>query len=339
MKNLIAVFLLCPLGSIAFASPEPILETVLRDLLLENTKNGAVLSIPAHIAKSSYHPFNDGQSNAKMTLGDWPFKGLPVIGFQTQTSDGKISRNYLFHPSLKVTKFEEINLGSNWYEVRPDGWNDSFYFSYETGILPIKQFLEGIPESLRTFSENRTAPNPAKIEKSANSLEKIGKSKLGPGYNPQPWYVDNVHGFFPNEQGAATAVGSVFTWGITDKTYGPFKHLYTCFEARDMTRETGTGAPTGAGWHQIGDPAESILNSIESIPLPVAVARTHGKNRAAFGLTESITATWLPADSVFVTRKDEFHWYANSYRAPVCTEIWVHNCKPDLNNNWGFNCK
>ena len=325
----------------AAGHPTPSLESKLGNLLLEHgEKSGRiVLSIPAGIAKSGYHPFGDGQSNAKMNLGSWTADGFPVVGVQAaDPSGGAGSRKYVFHPSLKVQKYKESDLGSGWFKVQPDGWEDSFYFSFTPEIMSVSEMTKGIPADLRTFAGNRTAPDPAKIGRGTGS-DRIVNKDLGAGYNKQAWYDTNVHGVFPNKEGARTALGGVLTWGIVDKAFGPFKHLYTCFEARDSAKEKELGVPSGAGWHHIGDAAETLLNSLDKASLPVAVGRSHGKEKAAYGLTESIVATWLKSDEVFVTRKGEFHWYLNPHPSSVCTEIWVHGCVPDLGNNWGFRCQ
>jgi hypothetical protein len=312
----------------------PSLESQLGNALLENTGKGVVLSIPAAIQKSSYHPFGDGQSNAKMGLGSWTQPGFPAVGIQTG-SGTEAKRTYVFNPSLGIKDYKETKVGSSWFKVQPTGWADSFYFSFDTETLPVSEFVKGIPATLRTFADGRVAPDLARIGK----ITGVDKFKnLGAGYNVDPYYNDNVHGRFPDANGAKTAVGGVLTWGITDKAFGPFKNLYTCFEARDFGKEKELGIPSGAGWHHIGDAAETLLNTLSQSALPVAVARTHAQTGAAFGLSEVITATWLQSDEALVTTQGEFHWYLNPYPESVCTEIWVHNCVPNLSNNWGFNC-
>jgi hypothetical protein len=312
------------------------LESKLGNLLLKNNSRQIVLSVPAVIQKSSFHPFGDGQSNSKLSFGPhWKQNEFPVVGVQ-ETVEGKSSRKYLFHPSLKITDYSESLVNGSWYKVQPKGWADSFYFSFETSVLKVNDFLAGIPLQYRTFSQNRVAPNLAKIAKSSGVQ---GFTNLGEGYNAQAWYSDNVHGFFPDSNGSKTAVGGVITWGIVDKKFGPFKNLYTCFEARNKKEEKLTGAPSGAGWHLIGDAAETLFNNLETKPLPIAKGRSHGFSEPAYELTESLTATWLQTDEVLVSEKGTFHWYLNPYESTVCTEIWVHNCVPNLTNNWGFNCQ
>lgn len=161
---------------------------------------------------------------------------------------------------------------------------------------------------------------------------------LGAGYNKDPWPAANVHGLFPNANGSKTAIGGVLTWGIVNNSQGPFKHLYTCFEGRNLSEESKTGVPSGAGWHHIGDAGETLLNTLETAEIPVAVGRSHNNNDSAYKLTETVTATWLKPEEALVSLQGTFHWYLNPSEAAVCTEIWVHNCVSDLTNNWGFNC-
>ncbi|MEK6578778.1 MAG: hypothetical protein AABZ55_06090, partial [Bdellovibrionota bacterium] len=182
------------------------------------------------------------------------------------------------------------------------------------------------------------APDPEKIG-NTNAFSILQQKQKGEGYENKPWHNDNVHSHFPDENGVMTAVGGVLTWGIVDKKFGPFKQLYTCFEGRNLQKEKQLNVPSGAGWHLIGDQGESILNTLERSPIPVAIARTHGGTKAAYGMTESVTAFWLAPNQVFVAPQNHFHWYVNPYPKEICTEIWVHNCVPSRANNWGFNCR
>jgi hypothetical protein len=327
--------------------PNPSWESRLGNVLLnyQLSRVGRVtLSIPARLKRSSHKPFGDEQSNAKMDLDStWSQStDFPVVGIESVQS-GKVKRIYLFDKSLNVKNYSEKLLTDGWIEVTPINWKNSFYFNFQTGILPIRQFVTGIPEAYRTFPKNRIAPNIAKIEK-ANAFDQLKNTDLGLGYNKTAWFNDNVHGRFPTEDGEVTARGGVVTWGIKTNSNeeGSFKNLYTCFQARDVNLESdkklSVGVPSGAGWHNVGNAAESVLNDLNENPIPFAVGRTHGKTNTAYGMEETITAIWLQTDEIQVTRQGEFHWYLNPYEENVCTEIWVHNCLPDLNNSWGMNC-
>jgi len=337
-----------PFTSFVNTNKETSFETKLANLILEETTNAKsdsnlksiILSVPAKILKSNYNPFGDGQTNAKLSFANWNELSIPVIGIKKSYHDGHIEVTYRFHPKLSILHFSTLQLDNGFIKITPEGWNDSFYFNFDLAVLPINEFLKGIPENLRRFSNNRLAPNPAQIN-SNNALTSLRDSKnLGEGYNSTPWYSNSVHGRYPSENGAFTAIGGVITRGITDKNFGPFKQLYTCFESRNINEENSKGVPSGAGWHFIGDPAETILNTIDDTEIPVAIARSVTFNATAYSLNDIITAGWLKKDEAFVTKRNEFHWYVNPLQREVCTEIWVHPCEPNLNNNWGFslNC-
>lgn len=306
-------------------------------LLTYPAESRTILSIPVKMKMSSFNPFGDGQTNAKMEyLPDWTELDFPAVGIQT-IEKGRAKRVYQFHPKLNAVNFSEKAIEVGWYEVRPQGRKEIFYFYFDPSTLAVNKFLEGIPAGLRTFAGGRPAPNPAKIT-AGKAYEELQQKDLGPGYNKKAWPDTSVHGRFPTKEGEYTAVGGVQTWGIVEKEFGPFKHLYTCFEDRKLNSENEKGVPSGAGWHHIGDAAETILNTLESLPVPIAIAREHKFPNAAFGMTHTISATWLSANEAAVTKQGEFHWYVIPYEQPVCAEVWVHNCVLGPVNNWGFKC-
>lgn len=327
--------------------PAPSWEAKLGNLLLANLPNNqkkVVLSLPVLLPKGDRPPFGDGQLNAKMDFGQWDRDDFPVVGIET-TQNGQVKREYRFHSSLNIKKYDEILLEHGWIEVKAEASSgkSSYYFNFQTGVLPVSEFLKGIPSELRTFPNNRTAPNVAKISK-ADAFKSLNESDLGHGFNSRnPWPADNVHGKFPNNDKYAkiTALGGVHTWGTATESHqrpanGPFKYLYTCFDPRNINDEKREGVPSGSGWHYVGDPAETLFNTLSTSDIPFAVGRTHGKPNPAHGFNQTITAVWMKPDEVQVTRREEFHWYVIPYEQPVCTEIWVHPCEPNLFNNWGF---
>jgi len=299
-----------------------------------------IISLPALIEKSQFFPFPDGQSNARLSLGkNWKHAGFPLVAIQIEDAQGQLKRSYEFHESLKVENFEEVkakNLGE--YYVKPKGWEHAFRVDFNSSVLGVEKFLEGIPASLRTFSGNRIAPDPASVGV-GDTLANLKTKNLGLGYNSQAWFADNVHGIYPSTPLQKTAVGGVMSWGIVDKKFGPFKQVYTCFETRNLEAEKSLGVPSGAGWHHIGDAAESVFNNLEEQSFPVAIARSHSGEVLAYGLSDSIVMSRLNPGEVLVSIQGEFHWYLNPHQSPICTEIWVHNCVPNLNNNWGMKCQ
>src|SRR5439155_8909209 len=85
----------------------------------------------------------------------------------------------------------------------------------------------------------------------------------------------DIHAKFPwNGHDIVTGVGRGWTW-VCDKPQAPFKVMYTGFERRRRDWEASApdgGVTSGGGWHRIGDPAETILNDLESVPLVVGSA-------------------------------------------------------------------
>ncbi|MEY3903601.1 MAG: hypothetical protein RL189_2907 [Pseudomonadota bacterium] len=183
----------------------------------------------------------------------------------------------------------------------------------------------------------------------------------------------NVHGNFASRWDAAnaknsfpTAVGRNWTWltnpenSLNQPAQGPFKILYTCFEPRRVNKpptvdsacvgqptegtEAQHGVPSGAGWHLIGDPAETLFNSVERVPLMMAAGFAAPHERIslnpptggiAYGLKDVAVARWLHPDEAFLTARSKdptrpnFHWFLFHADEHVCTLEWVHPCVPD----------
>ncbi len=66
----------------------------------------------------------------------------------------------------------------------------------------------GIGIHLRTFPDNRMAPNPGGVAK-GTSFDKVMGMDLGVGCNAEARPDVRVHGFFPTKEGARTALGGV----------------------------------------------------------------------------------------------------------------------------------
>jgi hypothetical protein len=225
--------------------------------------------------------------------------------------------------------------------VKPSGWSDSFIFDFRTSRIPVPEFLDGIPKALRTFGDSQVAPDPLRLA-GKNTFARIQNLDFPSGYNEKPYRAENVHGLFPEkDRFLATALGGVLSWVANARPFAPFKHIYTCFDARSKKLELQRQVPPGAGWHQIGDAAESLLNTLEEgLTFPVLIGRTVAPKdlTLAYNFTETITGSWIEPNEVFVTLKNDFHAYNNPLEREICTEIWVHNCEPNFFNSWGFNC-
>lgn len=325
-----------------------IANAVVRELRLGEANKDAVdvsVSLPMILDESIFHPYGDGQTNAHAHFGtDWKLKSPPVIMRTEVTKDQHRREILTFDPSLgAIPNIERIEKDGFIY-VRPKGWKDWFVFSHASNVLSYDEFQNGLPKNFR-FSDGRSFPDPEKI-KSKITADKtpatvFAQFKFGPGYNQVPYPTENTHGIFPDENGFRTATGRGKTW-LIDHGASPIKHIYTCFEGRNAEQEKLLGVPSGSGWHKIGDAAETILNSLEAAPLLVGVGYSvHGNppsDSMAYGLRHTAVFKFLKPNEVVVTQRDQFHWYANTEARPFCGEIWVHDCVPNLQNSWGFNC-
>jgi hypothetical protein len=130
---------------------------------------------------------------------------------------------------------------------------------------------------------------------------------------------------------------------VADQPSAPFKILYTAFERRHPEREAAApdgGVPSGGGWHLIGDPAETILNSVESAPIVVGSANNDTSGKAlpsgtyAYGLSDVATVRWLRPGEAFSTKRGtaghaNYHWFIFQQDREVVTEEWVHPHVPN----------
>jgi hypothetical protein len=129
---------------------------------------------------------------------------------------------------------------------------------------------------------------------------------------------------------------------VDDPSVAPFKTMYTAFDKRRPDLEASApdgGVPSGGGWHQIGDNAETILNSLE--PDPIVTGYTQGNplpggppsGAFSYGLDDVATIRWLqPGEALVVPRgpssQPNYHWYFMNADHPVTTEEWVHPWAP-----------
>lgn len=255
--------------------------------------------------------------------------------------------------------------------IKPLTWNDWFVVSFRHPIVTIPQLIQSIPAELRKGRAPKTFLDPEDVSNQNHPvstpftklMEKAKEKKFLPGFNQEPFDVINIHGEFPlpNGKTRVTGVAHGWTW-VWEKPQAPFKILYTCFERRNFKSEisvAGPNVPTAGGWHEVGDNAETIINSLETVPIAVghgisSVAAATPTGTFAYGLTDSITVRWLhPGEALVTTRGDSdwgylpkaspsikanFHWFFFDAPREVCTVEWVHPCLPDNRNNLGLKC-
>ena len=143
----------------------------------------------------------------------------------------------------------------------------------------------------------------------------------------------------------------------------PFKIAYLCFDSRNQSQEKLTGLPSGAGWHEVGDPAETVMNSLEDAPVIFGYA--NGKPAArtpsgnfAYGLSDIAVVRLVQPNSAIVTSAGSrtltegysntrgttgasdrnYHWFIFNQRQNVCALEWVHPCAPNATNHLGTSC-
>jgi hypothetical protein len=240
-------------------------------------------------------------------------------------------------------------LATTMVSVHPRGWADWFPLGFRFPVRTIADLRGTVPEAQRRFADGgdvvdhervsaRFNPGDARIVK-----ERLAAHPFSAGYNQTPYMPQDIHAVFPfGGRNYVTGVGAGWTW-VADRPAAPFKVMYTCFERRrpdlEATAPDG-GVASGGGWHRIGDPAETILNDLESGPLMVAAATGNAlpasalpSGTFAYHLTDVATFRWLQPGEAFVTRRGSssqpsYHWYFFHHGHDVCTEEWVHPCVP-----------
>jgi hypothetical protein len=346
----------------------------------------AIVAMPLALRTSDLHPYGDGQSNAAADYVSWTSSRPPLVATLMIFAQRRVIRWRLDRevpanrPSITLqvgserhqialTPDEEGDRVAEWeipdsisfdahgaplvMFVQPEGWNDWWPIHFSFPSNSVDSLVESVPASMRRFADGRTIVDPENVSEfasrasSESTFERLTNHDFGPGYNQTPFVAEDVHGQYPNGHEHTTAVGSSWAW-VSDRPEAPFKQLYICFAGRDFYQEQALGVPSGSGWHRIGDPAESLVHTLERAPLLSAWAETNlvssvelPSGSFAYGLRDVATARWLMPGEAFVTRsgrgeREEFHWYVIHTADELCTEIWVHPCRPEGNE---FGCE
>lgn len=330
---------------------------------LGESKNATIHYLVEEPAKSGKFAPREAHVSLAVQNGDW--LGEWTVDPEKQWGDISGSR----------VAFVQAGTGPDWFPV------DFRHVIVSTRAL--EQASKGL-----TASQNRPLLDPERIGVStpgssafARLSERSMKKAFGEGINPdrdpakdqQPYEPGNIHGRLPtNGRVLSTAVGKGWTW-VLDKRPGisPFKNLYTCFERRQPAEEAKLGVPSGGGWHEIGDAAETIINDLEDGPIVVGMATGLPESKTpsgtfAYGLTDVAVIRWLRPGEALVTNAGDttwsedipwrpnhdnnsqrgqggaggrlYHWFYFNADREVCTQEWVHNCAPTATNNLGARC-
>lgn len=272
--------------------------------------------------------------------------------------------------------------------LKPNGWSDAFPIDFRMTVLSTKELLQASPEKKMAKSQSLLDPLAIRSDSQKNkklSLEQLLATSYGPAWdqhNKGAYEPNNIHAEVEsNSQKFSTATGKGWTWvaNRNQKENVPFKNLYTCFDKRNYSSESILGVPSGGGWHEIGDAAETIINNIETSPVVVGMATgvpwptPPDSSGFAWGLKDVAVIRFLKPDEALITaagdqtwREDanfrvekeknpdacgrenrakgdgggrNYHWFYFHHEIPVCTQEWVHNCVPNEKNSFGLDCK
>ena len=238
--------------------------------------------------------------------------------------------------------------------VHPAGWGDWFPIYFRSGVKKISE----LRASQTTFSDGRSIVDREHVTSvgatdGKSALERLQSHSFAFGYNGasgivQPFNPPSIHATYPfYGKNITTGVGQGWTW-VADQRPNGFKVMYTCFERRRLDLEVTApdgAVPSGGGWHQINDAAETIFNDLETGPLMVAAGRnnpwleTHlPTGKLSYGLTDVATFRFLKPGEAFITTKgnwaddgqgkwfeqSNYHWYFFQQQKDVCTEEIVN---------------
>jgi hypothetical protein len=290
-----------------------------------------------------------------------------------------------YHGTWKVPEDIEFGdlTGSKVIWIHPLGWDAAFPIDFR---FPIYQNGNLLASSSSAQTSGQLPLDPMGIlAKSKNSgrlaQDLLKETVFGPEWiknnNGGDYFtVDNIHGEVPGPTGQMkTAVGGGLTWVIGRGLGSTFKNLYTCFDPRNFVQESIHGVPSGGGWHEIGDAAETIINAVELAPVGVGFATglpsqtPPNSLKFAWGLSDVASVRFLmPGEGMMTAagditwKEDEearpnsdwsksvrprdqsgrgrnYHWFFFQSDQPICTQEWVHNCRPLKDNNFGLEQK
>jgi hypothetical protein len=333
--------------------------------------------------------FKNGQQKVKFqfhkTLKNVEGRGLEIsYGGKTKKIDpGIVTSEGHFVFEWKPTSDETPKWGDLFGNrvafVRPVGWNDWFPIDFRDVVRPASELLEQVPADKRALGKGTLLdPEGVSVQgKDGDAIpffgmksESFGAVLKGERYFPVPSNDEpkGIHNVFSN--GRATAVGRGFTtvYQAPPASLAPFKMAYICFDKRDREAEAKYGVPSGGGWHEIGDEAETVLNTLERAPVIFGYA--NGKPAAAppsgtfsYGLSDVAVIRLLQPGSAIVSSAGpktyaedtvdgfclnapsrgqggpegrSYHWFVFHHPHEVCAVEWVHPNIPSPTNQLGF---
>lgn len=307
---------------------------------------------------------------------------LPQPGVQIQFADGS-SHHWDQTLKTKDGDFEvewKSQNGPAWGDlfqnrvafVKPDGWNDWFPLDFRNVVRSVNELLAQVPGTKQNLGKGNLL-DPEKVSVQGKNdgsfpFQKMGDDSFGQDINGDRYFPvpgNGIHAQFPvgNGQMQTTAVGQGNTL-VMIKAPAPFKLAYICFDARNPSEEAKFGVPSGGGWHEIGDPAETVFNTLENAPVVFGYA--NGQPAAStpsggfsYGLTDVAVIRKLMPGSALITAAGtttasedasgrqnrgthntsagrNYHWFIFDQPHEVCAIEWVHPSIPSPTNHWGM---
>lgn len=230
------------------------------------------------------------------------------------------------------------------FAVHPAGWQDWFPISFEHHAVK----ASSLDAATKTFADGRGLLDREGIfdpHAADSAAVRLAGHTFTATYNgasnghPVPFTSADVHGRFPYyHKPIVTAVGSSSVW-LADERPSGYKSLYACFSGRRAGEEASApngGVASGAGWHRIGDPIETLVNDLETQPVLVGFAKGNPLATAelpsggfAWGLGDVATVRWLRPKEAFVTPRGSaaqptYHWFAIHQKTDTCLELLTH---------------
>jgi hypothetical protein len=298
------------------------------------------------------------------------------FGILSKNSDGDYEA--VWQPNNDEAPIWGSMFQNNVAFVRLGGWNDWFPVDFRNVVIPNQQLLNQVPPSLRVLGKGSLLdPERVSVQGQATSafpFQKMGDPLFGSDIEATKYFPvqpPGIHNSYYTDDGKVitTAVNNGATVVIPSRSMNPpgiapFKMAYICFEPRNERAESVAGVPSGGGWHEIGDPAETVINSLENAPVVFGYA--NGQTSAnppsgnfAYGLTDVAVIRKIFPGTAIVTSAGpttlqegyspnrgrgpaegrNYHWFIFNHTSPVCAMEWVHNCVPNPGNNLGLGCQ
>ena len=256
--------------------------------------------------------------------------------------------------------------------VRPKSWTDWFPVDFRDVVKSNSELLAELPESWQKLGRGTMLdPENASVQGSKDDSVPFDNAQMesanfGSDINGERFFPvpgSGIHNeFILDGQTVTTAVGHGNTL-VMRKAPSKFKSAYICFDARNPGDEKTYGVPSGGGWHEIGDHAETVLNSLENSPVvfgyangvPIAQAPSGNFN---WDLKDIAVVRKLKPGSALITAAGprtlledhdgtrggsegsgrNYHWFIFDQAHEVCAVEWVHPCDPSPSNHDGLVC-